>query len=87
MATTLLDFVREHAVHLLLPSTEFLEVPPQEPIDACGHKERVTRLPRQRASLMPSGDHGIYRDISTGVIEGSLVMSTSSPYSLEINLS
>ena len=39
------------------------------------------------ASLMLSGGHGIYRDISIGVIEGSLVMSTSSPYSLEINLS
>jgi hypothetical protein len=30
---------------------------------------------RRKASLMPSGGHGIYRDISTGVIEGSLVMS------------
>tara|TARA_Y100001933_G_scaffold4630_1_gene4317 strand:- start:45 stop:212 length:168 start_codon:yes stop_codon:yes gene_type:complete len=39
-----------------------------------------------RASLMLSGGHGIYRDISTGVIEGSLVMSTSSPYFLAINL-
>ena len=36
MATTLLDFVREHAAHLLLPTPEVLEVPPQESIDACG---------------------------------------------------
>jgi len=28
----------------------------------------------REASLMPFGGHGIYRDISTGVIEGSLVM-------------
>ena len=48
MATTLLDFVREHAAHLLLPSQEVLEVPPQEPIDAYGHEERVTRLPPQK---------------------------------------
>ena len=45
MATTLLDFVRGHAAHLLLPSLEVLEMPPQEPIDASGHEERVTRLP------------------------------------------
>ena len=48
MATTLLEFVREHAAHLLLPSTEVLEVLPQESIDACGHEERVTRLPPQK---------------------------------------
>jgi len=47
-ATTLLDFVREHAAHLLLPSQEVLEVPPQEPFDACGHEERVARLPLQK---------------------------------------
>jgi hypothetical protein len=29
----------------------------------------------RRASLMLSGGHGIYRDISIGGIEGSLVMS------------
>ena len=39
MATTLLDFVREHAAHLLLPSPEA--------VDACGDEERVTRLPSQ----------------------------------------
>ena len=87
MATTLLDFVREHAAHLLLPTPEVLEVPPQESIDACGDEVRVTRFHLRRASLMPSGDHGIYRDISTGVIEGSLVMSTSSPYSPALKLS
>ena len=48
MATTLLDFVRDHAAHLLLPSPEVLNVPPQEPIDACGYEVRVTRLPPQR---------------------------------------
>ena len=48
MAATLLDFVREHAAHLLLPSPEVFEVPPQESIDACGDEERVTRLPPQK---------------------------------------
>jgi len=48
MATTLLDFVREHAAHLLLPSPEVLEVSPQESVDGCGDKERVTRLPPQK---------------------------------------
>ena len=47
MATTLLDFVREHAAHLLLPSPEVLEVPSPEAVDACGDEERVTRLPPQ----------------------------------------
>ena len=75
MATTLLDFVREHAAHRLLPSPEVLEVPSPAAVDACGDEERVSRLQPQRASLMPSGGHGIYRDISTRVIEGSLVMS------------
>ena len=40
MATTLLDFVREHAAHLLLPSPEA--------VDACADEERVTRLPPQK---------------------------------------
>ena len=47
MATTLLDFVREHAVHLLLPSPEVLEVPSPEAVDACADEERVIRLPPQ----------------------------------------
>ena len=50
-------------------------MPPQESIDACADEERVTRLPLIRASAMLSGGHGIYRDISTGVIEESFVMS------------
>ena len=70
MARTLLDFVREHAAHLLLPTPEVLEVPSQESIDACGDEVE-----------------GIYRGISIGVIQGSLVMSTSSPYPLVFNLS
>jgi len=37
MATTLLDFVREHAAHLLLPSPEVLEAPSPEAVDACGN--------------------------------------------------
>ena len=45
MATTLLDFVREHAAHLLLPSTEVSEVPLPEAVD---DEERVTRLPPQK---------------------------------------
>ena len=48
MATTLLDFVREHAAHLLLPSPEVLEVPSPEAVDACADEERVTRLPPQK---------------------------------------
>ena len=48
MATTLLDFVREHAAHLLLPSPEVLEVLLPEAVDACGDEERVTRLPPQK---------------------------------------
>ena len=48
MATTLLDFVREYAAHLLLPTTEVLEVPSQESVDGCGDEERVTRLPPQK---------------------------------------
>ena len=48
MAATLLDFVREHAVHLLLPSPEVLEVPLPEAVDACSDKDRVTRLPPQK---------------------------------------
>ena len=48
MATTLLDFVREHAAHLLLPTPEVLEVPSPEDVDACGDEERVTRLPPQK---------------------------------------
>ena len=79
MATTLLDFVREHAAHLLLSSPKVLEVPSPEAVDACGDEERVLAFHLRRASLMPSGGHDIFRDISAGVIEGSLVMSTSSP--------
>ena len=79
MSTTLLDFVREHAGHLLLPSQEVLQVPPQESINACGDKGGLLVFSLRRASLILSGGHGIYRDISTGVIEGSLVMRTSSP--------
>ena len=76
MATTLLDLVREHAAHLLLPSPEVLKVPPQGSIDACGHMRKgLLAFHLRRASLMPSGGHGIYQDISTGVIEGFLVMS------------
>ena len=75
MATTLLDFVREHAAHLLLPTPEVLEVPPPESIDACGDEERVTRLPPQKGISDAHGGHGIYRDISIGGIEGSLVIS------------
>ena len=75
MATTLLDFVREYAAHLLLPSPEVSEVPPYEPIDACGDEERVTRLPPQKGISDAHGGHGIYRDISIGGIEGSLVIS------------
>jgi hypothetical protein len=48
MATTLLDFVREHAAHLLLPSPEVLNVPPQESVDACGDEQKVTRLSPQK---------------------------------------
>ena len=48
IATTLLDFVMEHAAHLLLPSPEVLEVLLPEAVDACGDEERVTRLPLQR---------------------------------------
>ena len=48
MATTLLDFVREHAAYLLLPSPGGLEVPLLEAVDACGEEERVTRLPPQK---------------------------------------
>ena len=47
-AKTLLDFVREHAAHLLLPSPEVLEVPSPEAVDACGDEERVTRFPPQK---------------------------------------
>ena len=49
MATTLLDFVREHAAHLLLPTPEDLEVPSAEDVDACADEERVTRLPPQKS--------------------------------------
>ena len=48
MATTLLDFVREHATHLLLPSTEVLEVTSPEAVDACGDEDRVIRFPLQK---------------------------------------
>jgi hypothetical protein len=48
MATTLLDFVREHAALLLLPTPEVLEVSPQESVDACGDEQKVTRLSPQR---------------------------------------
>ena len=48
MATTLLDFVREHASHLLLPTSELLELPPSESVDNCGDEQRVTRLPTQK---------------------------------------
>ena len=48
MATTLLDFVREHAAHLLLPSPEVLEAHSPEAVDACGDEERVNRLPLQK---------------------------------------
>ena len=48
MATTLLDFVREHAALLLLPTPEVLEVFPQESVDACGDEQKVTRLSPQR---------------------------------------
>ena len=48
MATTLLDFVREHAAHLLLPTPEVLQVPPLESVDACGDERRVTRLLPQK---------------------------------------
>ena len=47
-ATTLRDFVREHAAHLLLPSPEVSEVLLPEAVDACGDEERVTRLPLQK---------------------------------------
>ena len=87
MASTLLDFVREHAAHLLLPTPEVLEVPPQESILLVVMRRGLLAFHLRRASLMPSGDHGIYRDISTGAIEESLVMSISSPYSHETNLS
>ena len=50
MATTLLDFVRERAAHLLLPTPEDLEVPPQESIDGCGDEDRVTRLLPQKGT-------------------------------------
>ena len=48
MATTLLEFVREHAAHLLLPSPEVLKVLLPEAVDACGDEERVSRLPPQK---------------------------------------
>ena len=48
MKTTLLDFVREHAAHLLLPSSEVLEAHSPEAVDACGDEERVTRFPPQK---------------------------------------
>ena len=48
MATTLLDFLREHAAHLLLPTSEVLELPSQESVDNCGDEQRVTRLPPQK---------------------------------------
>ena len=48
MATTLLDFVREHAALLLLPTPEDLVVPPQESGNACGDEQKVTRLSPQR---------------------------------------
>ena len=48
MATTLLDFVREYAAHLLLPLQEVLEVSPQESVDACGDEQKVTHLSPQR---------------------------------------
>jgi hypothetical protein len=48
MATTLLDFVREYAAHLLLSLPEVLEVPSPEAVDDCGDEERVTRLPPQK---------------------------------------
>ncbi len=44
MATTLLDFVTEHAAHLLLPTSEVLELPPPQSVDGCGDEQRVTRL-------------------------------------------
>ena len=45
----MLDFVREHAVHLLMLFPEVLEVPSTEAVDACGDEERVTRLPPQKS--------------------------------------
>ena len=47
-AKTLLDFVREHAAHLLLPSPKVLEVSSPEVVDACGDEDRVTRFPPQK---------------------------------------
>ena len=48
MGTTLLDFVRGHAAHLLLPTSELLELPPPESVDDCGDEQRVIRLPPQQ---------------------------------------
>ena len=48
MATTLLDFVTEHAAHLLLLTSDASELPPPESVDDCGDEQRVTRLPPQK---------------------------------------
>ena len=47
-ATTFLDFVREHASHLLLPTPKAPEITPPESVDSCGDEQRVTRLPPQK---------------------------------------
>ena len=47
-ATTLLDFLREHASHLLLPTPKAPEITPPESVDSCGDEQRVTRLPPQK---------------------------------------
>ena len=48
MTTTLLDFVREQAAHMLLPKPEVLEAPSPEAVGCFGDEERVTRLPPQK---------------------------------------
>ena len=49
MATTLLDFVREHAAHLLLPSPEVLEVTSPKVVDGCCDEQKVTCLSPQKS--------------------------------------
>jgi len=48
MATTLLDFVKEHAPHLLLPTPGESELPRTESVGGCSDGQKVTRLPPQK---------------------------------------
>ena len=48
MATTLLDFVKEQAPHLLLPTEGVSELPSPDSVGSCSDEQKVTRLSPQK---------------------------------------